>query len=189
MAKAFTFDFNGKNSKDMGIYARSYDFFMPPKREKRKKIPFMHGTHDYGAAFFDDRELRIKCFWFNNKLENLSRADIREITFWLSRKGRIVLDCEPDKHYIGELYDPAALEMHYDMAREDIRSTDGGFYLSFVCEPFAHGAQIIMPIQRGENPVEYMGTAESPTLIVLRNPNSFPISSIRITALSRKTPV
>jgi len=185
LPKPFTFDFDGRNSADMGIYARSYDFLMPPKREKRRQISFRHGSHDYGEAFYSDRTLNLHCFWLNDKVKNFSRADIREISFWLSRKGRIVLDCEPDKHYVGELFDPPEILAHYDMAMEDMRTTDGGFTLSFMCDPFAYGPQTIMPIERGSNPVEYSGTADTPTLVIIRNPNSFPISSIVLTATQR----
>ena len=187
MPDPFTFDFDGRNSLDMGIMARSYDFLMPPKRERRKRIPFRHGSHKSDGTFFDDRQLRLRCFWLNDKVQNLSRADVREITEWLSRQGRIVLDCEPDKHYVGELFDPAALAVRYDMAQEEIRTTHGEFEIIFTCDPFAIGARNTLPISRGNNAIEYSGTAESPTLIILRNPNPFPISTIVLTATSKIT--
>ena len=181
MPRAFTFDFDGLNSRVMGLYATSYDYLLPPKREKRKEIPFRHGSHDYGTTFYKDRILTVRCFWLNDKIKNLSRSDIREIVCHLSKKGRITLDCEPDKHYVGELSDPPTLAAHYDRAREDIRTTDGGFDLEFICDPFAIGQNVRLDGQTGRiADIDYKGTAETPTIITLRNASSHPVSNIRI---------
>jgi len=181
----FTFDFNGRNSAEFGIYATSYDIVMPFKREKRRQIPFRHGTHLHDNTFFNDRQLRLRCFWLNDKEDNISRDEFREITLWLSERGRIVLDVEPDKHYVGELFDPSDLRAHYNRSTfGEIRSTDGTFELVFTCEPFAYGEQVVMPISHGNNEIEYRGTAETPTLIILRNTGTAPISTVVLTATS-----
>jgi len=179
---SFTFSFDYKNSSEFGIYANSYDIIMPPKRERRRTIPFRHGSHVNDNAYFNDRILRLNCFWLSDKLDNLSRAEIREITLWLSARSRLILDVEPDKYYVGELYNTNEFRAYYDKAREDIRTLAGHFELDFVCEPFAYGETVIQPISFGNNGIDYRGTAEAPTLIILRNTGSTPINTIMLTA-------
>jgi len=181
---SFTFEFNQRSSSEFGIYATSYDALIPKKRERRRKISFRHGSHVSGETFYEDRPVRLRCFWLNDKLDNLSRADIREITAWLSERGRLVLDVEPDKYYVGELYEPHELMAHYNRMRDDKRTTDGSFELVFICDPFAYGKQTVQPLLRGNNTIEYKGTAETPTLIVLRNTGNTPVSTVVLTATS-----
>ena len=182
--KPFSFTFRGKNSRtEFGIMSSSYDFLMPPKRKRKQSIPFRHGSYDYGAEWYDDRILRLRCIWISSFIDKMQRSDVREISSWLSRKGAIYLDVEPDKHYIGELYNPEELIMHYQ-TRLNGYTSDGEFELNFLCEPFAYGVQNIVPIKQGINPIEYTGTADSPTLIILKNPNPFPITRLTVTAVS-----
>ena len=182
MPKPFTFIFNGRNSRDMGIYATGYDTLLPPKRQNREEISLRHGSINHGKPFYSDRTLVLRCFWLNEKLKSLSRNDIREIALWLSQKGTIILDCEPDRHYRGEIFSAPELIAHYNRAKEDIRTTDGGFELTFLCDPFARGPRKQMLSADGQfRDIDYAGTAETPTMLTIRNSNSFPVEIIRIT--------
>ncbi|MCL2572580.1 MAG: hypothetical protein FWE11_09275 [Defluviitaleaceae bacterium] len=182
MPKPFTFTFNGKNSREMGLYATSYDTLLPPKRQNREEIPHRHGGISHSKPYYSDRTLVLRCFWLNEKLKNLSREDIREIAYWLSQKGTITLDCEPDRHYSGEIFDPPELIAHYNRAKEDIRTTDGGFELIFLCDPFAFGPRKQKQSETGQfRDIDYQGTTEAPTQISIHNPNSFPVEIVRIT--------
>jgi len=181
MPNPFTFTFNNRNSSEMGLYATSYDTLLPSKRLNREEIPKRHGSISHGQPFYSDRNLNLHCFWLNDKLKNLSRDDIREIAHWLSQKGTIVLDCELDKHYRGEIYNPPELIAHYNRAKEDIRTTDGGFQLTFICEPFAFGPPRQLQSATGQfRDINYQGTADAPTQISIHNPNSFPVEIVRI---------
>jgi len=183
MPNSFTFTFMGQNSADYGIYATSSDFIIPGKRERRREVLHRHGTHGYREMYFRDRTLRLTCFWLNSKTNKLSRADIREITYWLSQRGAIVLDIEPDKYYFGELIDETPLVAHFDRSDEELRTTDGRFVLEFACEPFAYRDRQMISSGQGlfeREDIGYSGTIDAPTVMVIRNDNDFPVEVIRI---------
>lgn len=186
--KPFTFYFKGRNSyTDFGILASSHDFLLPEKRQRKQEVPNRHGSYDFGAKFYNERILRLRCIWVSNIIGGKSRADIREISYWLSQKGKIELAVEPDKYYIGELYESNELEAHYINFKDGLTTTDGAFDLNFVCEPFAYRDIDAQPIQSGINPITYEGTAESPCLIVLKNTGTTTINSLQVIATRRKS--
>ena len=170
-----SFSFGTYNSlADWGIRVVKYDTLTPPKRSRKTQIPERSGMYDFGAQCWDERTVRIDCV-----LERkISRAQLREIAGTLSRKGRLWLWDEPDKYYIGELYDPAEI---MDYCDESMRE----FTLSFICEPFAFGRTVTQPIASGENRVDYRGTAQTPCVIVLKNPSGSAAQTVTITAIKR----
>ncbi len=170
-----SFSFGTYNSlTDWGIRVVKYDTLTPSKRPRKMQIPERSGMYDFGARCWDERTVRIECV-----LERkISRAQLREIAGALSRKGRLRLWDEPDKYYIGELYDPAEIMDYYD---ESMRE----FTLSFICEPFALGRTVTLPIRSGENPIAYQGTVDTPCVIVLRNPSKANVQTVTITAIKR----
>lgn len=182
----FSFDFNGRNSRDMGLLATSYDFLLPPKRQRKQAIPFRSGTYDYGAKWYDDRILRVRCVWISEAVKRLSRADIREISYWLSAKGKITLAVEPDKYYVGELFDGNDLVAHYDFVTGAGSTSDGEFELDFQCEPFAYKEITTQTITNGTNDITYAGTAETPATIIVKNPNNFAVQDIKIVITRRR---
>lgn len=170
-----SFSFGPYNSlTDWGIRVVKYDTLTPPKRSRKAQIPGRSGMYDFGADCWDERTVRIECV-----LERkISRAQLREIAGALSRKSRLRLWDEPDKFYIGELYDPAEITDFFDEALRE-------FTLSFICEPFAYGRTVTQPIVFGENRVEYQGTADTPCVIALRNPSETDVQAVTITAIKR----
>jgi len=176
----YVFTFDGTPSSNYGIYATEDDTFSPPKRQSRKKIDFRHGTYDFESGMYDNRIITVKCFWHEMK----TRHDIREITLWLSRKGRLVFDTEPDKHYVASLYDSSDLSAYYNRHLYNRGAQAGTFRLPFLCEPFARSEQTMLPIATGLNDIEYKGTAATPTLMIFRNNTNQPIRNIRVTAVS-----
>lgn len=185
--KTFSFNFSGRNSREFGLLATSYDFYMPQKRERKQFIPFRHGRHDYGAQYYNERVLRVRCLWTSSRLERMTRSEIREVIHWLSKKGRITLDVEPDKYYIGELYEPDELEAHYNYAKDNITSPLGEFTIEFVCEPFACRDVAGQSLSTGLNEINYLGTAETPCVIVLKNNSGVTLNNVTVTAARRKT--
>lgn len=170
-----SFSFGSYNSlADWGIRAVKYDVLTPAKRPRKVQIPMRSGMYDFGAQNWEERTVRIEC-----TLERkISRGELREIAGALSRKSQLRLWDEPDKYYMGELYDPAEILDYYDEAMRD-------FTLSFVCEPFALGPVIAAPLTMGSNSIAYQGTAPSPCLIVLRNLSQTNASTVTITAVKR----
>jgi len=182
----FSFKFKGRSSKEFGLLATGYDFVMPPKRQRKQFVPVRDGAYDYGAEFFDERFLRMRCIWVSSMIGGMTRTDIREISYWLSQKGQLYLDVERDKWYIAELYDPSELIMHYNN-RATGMTTDGEFELNFICEPFAYKDVGEKMVQSGRNEIDYKGTARTPCTIVLKNNNNFAVNNVQIAVTKRKS--
>jgi len=187
----FSFNFRGRNSRDFGILANHYDLILPEKRSRKQAVPFRNGSFDHGAQWYNERILRLRCVWLSAKIKEMTRADLREVSYWLSSKGRITLDTEPDKSYIGEIYGAHNLEAHYIYHKQPGSTTDGEFTVDFLCEPFAQGELVRKQINsgvplsfRGEG--QYKGTAITPCLIVLRNNTPNPISGVTIMMTRRR---
>lgn len=172
-----SFTFGTVNSVEAwGMKVVSHDLFMPPKRARKVTIPGRSGTYDYGAKNYDERTLSIEC-----TLERqMSRAEFRMVTGALSKKNHIILWDEPDKYYVGELYDAAEITTY---PGERLREVS----LSFLCEPFAYKTVNTVPLQSGQNKVRYEGTAEAPGIIELRNTNAFSVSNIVITIQKKRS--
>lgn len=170
-----SFSFGAYNSlTDWGVRAVKYDVLTPAKRPRKVQIPMRSGMYDFGAQNWEERTVRIEC-----TLERkISRGGLREIAGALSRKSQLRLWDEPDKYYLGELYDPAEILDYCDEAMRD-------FTLSFICEPFAFGPVTTAPLTMGANPMAYRGTAPAPCLIVLRNLSQTSASTVTITAVKR----
>lgn len=174
-----SFNFGGKNSLvDWNIKIIAHDFLMPTKRPRKVVIPNRDGSYDYGAKYYDERILRIQCEW-EKKPNEIPRHIIREIAFGLSEKEHITLWNEPDKYYIGELYDPAEIT---DYPQEHFKS----FELNFVCEPFAYKRLKSYPLIVGSNKIPYEGTATAPSIIQITNTGTTNIENIKI-KITRRT--
>lgn len=154
-----SFSFGKYNSlDDWGIRVITYDVLLPPKRERKVQIPRRSGRYNYGENVWDERTIRITC-----TLERkISRAQVREIAYALSQESNLVLWEEPDKYYIGEIYDSAEILDYFDECMRD-------FELTFICRPFAYSAAKTVPIASGNAKPEYQGTADAPCTIILRN--------------------
>lgn len=170
-----SFSFGPYNSlDDWGIAVIAHDTFLPPKRERKLSIPGRSGAYDYGAKNWEERTLRIEC----SLMRQITKAEFREIVYILSRKNRLRLWNEPDKYYVAELYDSADVLDYYLESMRD-------FELTFVCEPFAYGSILTVPLASGRNQVNYGGTAETPTVIVLKNTSETEATNVTITAIKR----
>lgn len=171
-----SFTFGRHNSlTDWGIRVIKYDTLTPAKRPRKIAIPRRSGMYDLGADCWEERTVRIECV-----LERrISRSELRAIAGALSRKDRLRLWDEPDTYYIGEMYDPAEITDYFDEAMRE-------FTLSFVCEPFAYGRTVTLPLSSGENTIPYGGTANAPCLIVLRNTSAAEVANLTITAVKRR---
>ena len=170
-----SFNFGQYNSvDDWGIYVIATDSFLPPKRERKISIPGRSGSYDYGAKSWDERTLRVECRLMNQ----ISKAEFREIIYILSKKARLILWNEPDKYYVAELYDPGEVQDYWYESMRD-------FTLNFTCEPFAYGETVTTALTDGRNRITYNGTAETPTVIVLKNASETEATNVTITAIKR----
>lgn len=158
-----------------GMKIISYDTFSAPKRPRRKQLPFQHGTRKLsGQSYFSDKTIEVDC----HLTRHLPKAELREIIAILVRPMRLFFWDEPDKYYIAELF----AEVDVDVFPSEVRRE---FTLPFIAEPFAYGEQNRVRLHRGINYIDYTGTAEAPTLIVLRNVNNHNIVNPTVTSIER----
>lgn len=171
-----SFDFGPYNSlNDMGIVCEAYDTLLPPKRSRKIEILGRSGMYDFGSETYDERTITLSCKLINQ----ITKAELREIAYRLSGKNKLVLWDEPDKYYIAELFDPTEIQNIADRLWLE-------FDLTFICEPFAYTDVKTAPLQSGQNPVDYPGTIHTPTRVVLTNSNDFPVTNITITAIRKR---
>lgn len=165
-----SFTFGSYNSvDDWGIYVVTYDVILPPKRIRKITIPRKSGQYKFRGDVWDERLVRISC----TLQKKISRAQLREIAYYLSHESQLILWEEPDKYYIGELYDAHEIIDYYDEAMRD-------FEITFTCHPFAYSSPQNISIATGNNNINYLGTADAPCVIVLRNNNDYEINNIMI---------
>lgn len=171
-----SFTFGGVDMRETwGItVSETRDVMSPKLRERMVTVPGRDGSYDYGARTYDQRILMLEC----DITRPMTRAQLREVAYALSKKDRIVLWNEPDKYYIGRIYNAEELER--------VGTTQKRFTLEFTCDPFAYGRTVIRPIAAGENAVDYAGTARAPCLIVLNNTGSAAVVNVRVSALYKR---
>lgn len=165
---------------EFGVRVIAYDVLLPKLRERKIVLPKRSGSYDMGGQYYDERVLEMQC----DSLSNLSRSDLRELSYILSKKQKIVMGDEQDKYYYGRIYDPSQID--------HIGYIGTKFDLSFVCEPFAYKndedkvsfqlAGIIPSI----TVIDYNGTERAPTKIVIRNTGSTTVDSVKIRIRERR---
>ena len=168
-----SFNFSGVDMRrEYGIKVISYDVLKPPLRPRKVLVPSHDGTHDLGAIYHDERELRIECDALERRL---TREQIRELAGLLDKKGRIYLWDEPDKYYIGQIYKAPNLR-YLGMAGHS-------FALTFTCEPFAYGDVYDGPLP---HIISYAGTARTPARLTITNTSNTGVNGVRIIVRVRK---
>lgn len=147
--------------------------FLPQLRSRKVEIPERDGAYDYGAKY--RQEIPIEVRFGTVKL--LSRSAVRELIYELSFKNKIVFWDEPDKYYIGRLYEPGTAERIAGSMRK--------FELTFICDPYAYGKTVTEEFARTYTP-SYAGSAPTPTRLQIQNIGNNAVSGIHITITRRK---
>lgn len=151
------------------------DVLLPGLRARKQIVPLRHGAYDYGARYYDERGIQIECV--TDRV--VTREESREMAYSLSRKTQIRFWTEPDKYYIGRIYQAPTLDQ--------LRNVGHKFQLTFVCEPFAYGKTKNVPFENLAYSPEYIGTAPTPIYIVITNTStSTQVKNIRITQINKK---
>ena len=150
------------------------DVLLPELRPRKVTVPLRNGVYDFGALYYNERTVQIECV----TTRVLTRADTREIAYTLSKKAEIRFWTEPDKFYVGRVYQPPTLEQ--------LRNVGSRFQMVFICEPFAYGQTITAKFS-GQNLLpKYPGTAPTPTYIMIQNTGSANASNIKITQTDKR---
>ena len=150
------------------------DVLKPQIRERKVTIPLRNGAYDYGAHYYDERPFALTCV----TVRAGTRDDAREMAYILSKKGQLRLWNEPDKYYMGRIYQAPDLEC--------LRIKGNRFTLNFVLEPFAYGEAVTQNFVNRRFTPNYKGTADTPTYIVIRNTGNSNAVNIRITQSLRQ---
>ena len=133
------------------------DVLKPQLRERKVIVPLRNGAYDYGAKYYDERPIPVTCV----TVRAGTRQDAREMAYVLSKKSQIRFWNEPDKYYVGRVYQAPDLDV--------LRKIGNRFTLTFLMEPFAYGDTITAPFDGTRYNVEYAGTADTPTYIIIDN--------------------
>ena len=165
-----SFSFSGVDMYDtygLQCYDVLSDVLKPKTRANYITIPHRNGVVDFGGKWYDQRRITVRCM----ATYDLTRAQVREIAYTLSKKARLYLFTEPEKYYIAQLYEAAGLNYEINKYWQ--------FDLNFLCDPFAYGAQQTQQFKNSKS-FTYAGTAQTPTVITIENTNDYPIQGITI---------
>jgi predicted phage tail component-like protein len=156
LANAPGFSFDGRHSSEFQIYLLRSPFeLLPGTRDQYLAVPGRHGDWDFGFDF-ESRSIELECFVRTGSESELRRRS-REIAEWLNpAKGarKLILDTEPDKHY---------LVRFAGKIKAEVIARSGQFTLPFrAADSVAYGEEktyVLVP----DTPVEVMnnGTTEA----------------------------
>lgn len=170
-----SFTFGGVDMREkFGVWMVAYDTFLPPLRSHKTIVPGRSGAYDFGSEEYDERTVRLQC----DTRTGISRGRMREIAYMLSKKNELRLWTEPDKFYVGRIYDPPELE--------DLGQIVYKFSLTFLCEPFAYTEPRVVTPPAALWNAEYAGTAKTPTRIEIVNTGETTAVGIKLTATERR---
>lgn len=134
------FSFNGKHCDDFDVtFLPSAYPFIPAQSIPQTSVSGRHGTLRWKGRTFSPKRLKGKLYFLNTSGDDtpiptdelLRRAS--DVTAWLcgtDGRGKLILDALPDRYFIAEVSDEAAL-MDDDWA-------SGEAAIAFTCQPFAY---------------------------------------------------
>lgn len=173
-----SFNFNDKNSyADFGIKCLRYDVLKPQKRNQSLTIPNRSGNIEVNSKrYYDSRKIDVKCVC----CRDLTRDELRHLAYFLNKRNlKITFWDEEDKYYIGEIFDPPSF------SKEEYKIRFA-FTLSFLCDPFAYGKIIKKRLYVGSNTINYNGTFQTPTLIIIKNNSNINVNNLIITEIRNR---
>lgn len=117
-----------------GIHSSSFEIFIEEitrplraaRREKTMVVQGRHGAYRFPGETYDSKIVQVK-FKSVDKTKVAARLKVREIAEWLSGKGMLWFDDEPDKCYNAVIYSDVPLDVNYILS---------GFIIQFECAPF-----------------------------------------------------
>lgn len=174
------FTFKNIHSSHFNIGVKSDDRSLIPELRKNEfVIPGRHGTVDFGLNTYEKRPISLKIGLMKNDSWNELRTKARDIAKWLSGKGMLIFDDEPDKAYNASLYSYIGIEQIELLPM-------GTIGVVFECQPFAESLeyrQVNIPnitSKPYEIPVNVNGTSETCCIITIKNTGITNINNISI---------
>lgn len=183
------FSFRGIHSSEFKIGVRSDNrTLLPSKRKNTFVIPGADGEIDFNDPddyTYEPRNISVVMFLYDNDHWTDLRKSARDVAYWLSGRGRLVFDDEPDMMYEAIIYD------QIDMEQFNLLPV-GGVEISFECQPIAesiHYRQSYNPIINSsdyEATLNVNGNRKTGCIITIINNGTTPVKDI---ILKRKAEV
>lgn len=128
------FIYNSLYSYDtFGIIAKTVSRpLLPPARRSEVVIPGRDGSYDFSDDTYDNIIIPVVIQYADETFEDL-RTRARRIAVWLRQASYkpLVFTDEPDKYYLGKIYDAVSMEKIVNLAPGEIAT------VNFECQPFA----------------------------------------------------
>jgi len=177
------FFFNHRHSRDFWLAMEdAHRPLLPARRRNDYEIAGRHGTTDFGGETYKTRPIPVDIHFISDNVRSLQIA-AREIALWLSGKGLLWFDDEPDKAYDAVVYEEIDTEQLIRTKRARV---------VFECQPLAKTINFLQSVHSGVSSGHVMkissaGTEATPARIIIRNTGTIDTSSvvIRRRALSR----
>lgn len=177
-----SFKFRGKSSKDFGIYVKEDDRVLKPELSRREIIiPGKDGSYDFGDNTYRNRLIRLELGLLGDYTPAELRQKIRDVSFWLDGKGKLVFDDEPDLYYEAKVCEVVPFQLYGSNSFRDGSFNSGVSSVVFDCYPFAFKPLRSIKLKKGINIINYGGTARGPCRIKIKNTGNQTISLIKIT--------
>ena len=151
-----------------------YDYLSPAPRQRKMEVPLRSGSYRFEEKYHEERQILLSV-----RSENPVREYWRELSYVLDKTANLYIYSEPEKYYTGRIYDPSQLKR--------LRNVGVDFDLIFTCKPYAVGLSTTQDFTNGIYYPEYHGTADSPTVITIRNTGNVSISGIRIILQNKRS--
>ena len=151
-----------------------YDYLSPAPRQRKMEVPLRSGSYRFEEKYHEERQILLSV-----RSENPVREFWRELSYVLDKTANLYIYSEPDKYYTGRIYDPSQLKR--------LRNVGVDFDLIFTCKPYAVGLSTTQDFTNGVYYPEYHGTADSPTVITIRNTGRVNIGGIRIILQNKRS--
>ena len=179
--------FRNIHSSVLKVAARNIDRSVVPRRRKNKfTIPGRHGTIDFGEGDYDERSIAVEFGVFENTTMEEFRQNIRDIAKWLSGKGPLIFDDEPDKLYQASVYQYIGVDSFEEENYTIDPFSAGTMKVIFECHPFAESLeyrQVNIPnitTKTYDIPLNVSGTNETSCIITIKNTGTTNINNITI---------
>ncbi|MCL2248679.1 MAG: phage tail family protein [Oscillospiraceae bacterium] len=149
---------------------------LPAKRQNTMQIAGRDGTLSLGDETYETSPIPVDICFISDNVENLQKV-AREIAHWLSGKGRLIFDDEPDKHYQAVVYGQIDTEQLIRFKRATV---------TFECQPAARSNRLNQELSNGiasghTTLIENSGTHHTGGTIMITNTGNVAINNIRIT--------
>ena len=171
------FFFNDRHSRDFNMAMEDTGRgLLPSLRRNDYEITGRHGTVDYGNETYNTRQIRVDIAFLSNNIPDLQLM-ARDIAHWLSGKGILYFDDEPDKAYDAKIYEAVDTVQLIRAKRASV---------VFECQPFAKSINFRQNNFPGTRPGTEMlvvsrGSQPTPCIIIIKNTGTLNISNITIT--------